>query len=90
MNEVPVICEHCSKENMVDYENLIRREIDKIKASLGFICEGCNKYVHVLYTTISLDKALNRLNNRNTDSKHYMFRFARTMQKAEGLQDKYG
>jgi len=87
MQEVPIICTHCFEENMVDIGKLIRRKQDKLRDSLGFLCAGCDRFVHVFTTTKSLDRAFERLNNRPIYSRNYMFHFARVMKKAEGIQE---
>jgi len=74
---------------MVDMENLDGKPVNKIVTELGFMCE-CGTWVTVSYTTRSLEDALKKLASRSIKSAGYHFHFARTLRKAEGVQEKYG
>ena len=89
MSELPFTCPTCNKENMVDMESLDGKPINKIVTELGFMCE-CGTWIRVSYTTRSLEDALNKLEKKSPGSAGYHFHFARTLRKAEGVQEKYG
>jgi hypothetical protein len=90
MSELPVSCPSCNNENMVDMENLDGKPINKIVTELGFMCIKCDTWVRVSYTTRLLDDALIKLAKKSPESAGYHFHFARTLKKAEGVQEKYG
>ncbi|MFA6198724.1 MAG: hypothetical protein WC734_06285 [Patescibacteria group bacterium] len=90
MSELPFPCPACNEENMVDMENLDGKPVNKIVTELGFNCTKCDTWVRVLYTTWSLDTALIKLAKKSPESAGYHYHFARTLRKAEGVQEKYG
>lgn len=87
MSELPAVCRFCYEETMIDMDNLERRKIDKIKSALGFACPKCGGWNEFFKTTTSLDKAFDKLEKKNPDSATYSWHFARTMKKAEGVQE---
>jgi len=90
MSELPILCPACYEESMVDMENLDRKPIDKITTELGFYCPKCEHWVKVSLTTLSLDTALAKLAKQSPEQCGYHFHFAKTLKKAEGVQERYG
>jgi len=90
MSELPITCPTCNEENMVDMENLNGRPVDKLVSELGFNCIKCDQWVRVSYMTRLLDTALEKLVNKSPNSCGYHFHFAKTLRKAEGVQERYG
>ena len=90
MSELPILCDSCGHENMVDMDNMDGRPIDKIVTAVGFVCSECEKWTTVYRTTLSLDTAMIKLANKSPESFGYHFHFAKTLKKAEGVQEKYG
>ena len=90
MSELPIPCPYCDEESMVDMDDLDGKPVNNITTELGFICTKCGTWVRVSYTTRSLDDALIKLEKKSPKSAGYHFHFARTLRKAEGVQEKYG
>lgn len=72
---------------MVDMEKMERRNIDKINIAVGWYCPKCEAWNLFFKTTRSLDRAFEKLEGRKPDSTSYVYHFAKTMRKAEGVQE---
>ena len=90
MSTLPVPCQSCGYENMVDMDSLEKQPVDKVVSKLGFVCKSCDNWVTVSYRTRMLDDALKKLESKSPQSANYHFHFARTLKKSEGVQEKYG
>lgn len=90
MSELPILCPSCNEENMADMENLETRPINKLVSEMGFNCIKCSKWVRVTFMTRLLDTAMNKLASKSPESSGYHFHFAKTLKKAEGVQERYG
>jgi hypothetical protein len=90
MSELPIPCQVCHEENMVDMDKLEMRRFDNVAFASGFVCSKCGAYVVVTYTTLSLDMALVKLASRSTQSIGYHWHFAKALKKSEGVQERYG
>jgi len=90
MSELPILCPSCDEENMADMENLEGRPINNLVSELGFNCTKCEAWIRVTFTTRSLDTAMEKLAGKSPDSSGYHFHFAKTLKKAEGVQERYG
>ena len=90
MSELPITCQSCLEENMIDMENLNSRTANKVVTILGQYCSKCGRWITISYTTLSLDMALMKLASRSTQSIGYHWHFAKTLKKAQGVQERYG
>jgi len=90
MSELPILCPSCDEENMADMENLEGRPINNLVSELGFNCTKCGAWIRVTLTTLSLDTAFAKLSRQSSENIGYHFHFAKTLKKAEGVQERYG
>jgi hypothetical protein len=89
MSELPYQCQSCGVDNMRVFSSFEKRMVDRVATDMGFICANCGTWVHVYYTTPSLDDAMLKLENRS-NSWNFLFHFAKTLKKSEGIQERYG
>lgn len=72
---------------MIDYASLDSRPLSKLVAAEGFTCEHCGRWEAVFYTTKSLMALLERLENMKPSHKKFQYYFAKTLKKAEAVQE---
>ena len=85
--EFPWHCE-CGRLNMIDMEKLDGRYHEKgIILSVGFTC-SCARWNAVIYSTKSLNKAMQRLEDMDVNRRDFRYHFAKAMRRAQALRDK--
>ena len=89
MSELPYQCQSCGVDNMREFSSFDKRMVDRVAADMGFDCSNCGTWVHVYYTTPTLELAMLKLENRS-NSWNFLFYFAKTLKKSEGIQERYG
>jgi hypothetical protein len=86
--ELPLNCQSCGKENIVDLEKLESRPLDKIVTAKGYTCVNCSRWEAVIFTTSSLEEAMRKLQTYPPSHSKYQFLFAKAFRKARGLRER--
>lgn len=85
--DFPWTCQ-CGHENLIDLDRLGLRQKTPILFALGYVCENCHSWQTVIHTTRSLDEAFARLEDTPIDHPKFRFLFAKTLHKAEGVNQR--
>lgn len=81
---LPCWCDHCSKLNMVDYENLESRPLPKLWSVAGFECEQCHLWKPLFYYNARLLTKLHKL--CGTRQKKFKHKFQEAFRSARAAQ----
>lgn len=86
MIQLPLRCQHDTEE-MVDIGRMERRRVDALRAVEGFTCQH-GAWNPVFYLTRSLEEAMERLDQIPVTHRNFRYYFAKTLRKAEGIQER--
>lgn len=86
--ELPWKCSTCAFENMIDLQNLAEWTVDRLITAQGFVCENCQAWEAVSYTSTSLQEAERKLSRYRPDQGQFKFLFAKLLRKASGMVER--
>lgn len=86
--EIPVRCDACDHQTMVDWENLEGRPLSKLITVYGYTCQVCNVWKPCWYSNRQLDDAMRRLISLPPTHPSFLYHFARTMKRAKEIQQR--
>lgn len=86
--EFPWRCGGCNLESMVDLDDLLTWPVDKVISAEGFECEFCGTMEAVQFMTVSLRDKMRKLLRYPSEHKKFPFLFAKTLKKAEGVNQR--
>jgi len=79
-------CDACHQETMVDMERMETRPVSNLVTMEGFTCKHCHEWKPVFALTASLAGAMRKLNALSPTRRDFLWHFAKTLHKAEGVQ----
>lgn len=88
MNEIPWTCHACGHEQMVDFDALPVRPIDKIVSARGFVCGTCGRWEAISYSNSSLEEIMRKLKRYVPGQQKYAFLLFKAIQRARSLRQR--
>ena len=88
MDAVPVTCDQCGTENLIDVSQPLSRSLEgnAVLTEYGYICPNCGAWEHSYYLSASLQDKINALKKLKPGSKKYQKQFAKVLSRFEKLQ----
>jgi len=71
---------------MVDWERLEKRPVNSIYSISGQVCQSCQKWNVLWYSTKLLDEKMEKLANTPQTNKSFWYHFCKTRKRAEEIQ----
>jgi len=71
---------------MLDLEKLEKRPVSKLYFVEGFLCQHCERWEPVFFTTLQLQESMKKLAQMSPHNPSYSYHLSKTLKRAEEIQ----
>ncbi len=84
--DLPVLCDTCGHEQMVDWERLEVRPISSLYTAHGYTCSKCSTWKRLWISTVQLLEHIRRLETMQPTHPSFWYHYSKTMKRSLVIQ----